>query len=114
MLIEDVERLIGGYYETIQIDGQTRQNVAGMLHATFDRLMAADVKELAGLAADRDRLDNERVKLLQAHYADAVSCVRQSGVRIPQHVDSGWRVDREVEAVTAGGFRGNSHIPLER
>ena len=42
------------------------------------------------------------------------SCVRQSGVRIPQHVDSGWRVDREVEAVTAGGFRGNSHIPLER
>ncbi|MGV1005073.1 MAG: hypothetical protein ACOYEV_09985 [Candidatus Nanopelagicales bacterium] len=43
-----------------------------MLHATFDRLMAADVKELAGLAADRHRLDNERVKLLQAHYADAV------------------------------------------
>lgn len=29
-------------------------------------------RKLAGLAADRDRLDNERVKLLQAHYADAV------------------------------------------
>ena len=43
-----------------------------MLHATFVRLMAADLMELAGLAAGRDRLDNERVKLLQAHYADAV------------------------------------------
>lgn len=46
MLIEDVERLIEGYYETIQIDGQARQNVAGTLHATFDRLMVADVKEV--------------------------------------------------------------------
>ena len=72
MLIEDVERLIESYYDRIQISGQTRQNVAGMMHAQFDQLMAADTQELAGLAAGRDRLDNERVKLLQAHYAGAV------------------------------------------
>ena len=90
VLIEDVERLIEGYYETIQIDGQTRQNVAGMLHATFDRLMAADVKELAGLAADRDRLGNERVKLLQAHYADAVplDLLKQEQARIGAELET--------------------------
>ena len=64
VLIEDVERLIESYYDRIQISGQTRQNVAGMMHAQFDQLMAADTQELARLAADRDRLDNERVKAL--------------------------------------------------
>lgn len=41
-----------------------------MLHAEFDRLMASETKELARLTTDRDRLDDERVKLLQAHYAE--------------------------------------------
>ena len=59
VLIEDVERLIESYYDRIQISGQTRQNVAGMMHAQFDQLMATDTQELAGLAADRDRLDRE-------------------------------------------------------
>lgn len=72
MLIEDVERLIEGLYETIQVSGETRQGLAGMLHAEFDRLMASETKELARLTTDRDRLDDERVKLLQAHYAGAV------------------------------------------
>ncbi|MDR1449593.1 MAG: recombinase family protein [Propionibacteriaceae bacterium] len=72
MLIDDVERLIESFYETIQVSGQTRQNVAEMLHAEFDRLMASETKGLARLATDRDRLDDERMKLLQAHYAGAV------------------------------------------
>ncbi len=72
MLIEDVEHLIESYYETIQVSGQTRQNVAEMLHAEFDRLMASETKERARLATHRDRLDGERMKLLQAHYAGAV------------------------------------------
>ncbi|MFC6355306.1 hypothetical protein [Luethyella okanaganae] len=72
MLIEDVEHLIETYYETIQISGETRQSVAGMLHAEFDQLMASETKELSRLTKDRDRLDHERVKLLQAHYAGVV------------------------------------------
>ncbi|MFN8097212.1 MAG: zinc ribbon domain-containing protein [Dermatophilaceae bacterium] len=67
MLIEDVEHLIETLHETIQVSGETRQNLAGMLHAEFDRLMASETKELARLTKDRDRLDGERVTLLQAH-----------------------------------------------
>lgn len=72
MLIEDVEHLIEDLYETIQVSAKTRQDLADMLHAEFDRLMASETKELARLTQDRDRLEDERVKLLQAHYAGAV------------------------------------------
>ncbi len=40
--------------------------------------------------ADRDRLDNERVKLLQAHYADAVplDLLKQEQVRIGAELET--------------------------
>ncbi|WP_084674694.1 recombinase family protein [Bifidobacterium crudilactis] len=72
ILIEDVERLIEEYYKTIQVSAQVREDVAGMLHAEFDRLMASETKELEQLTRQRDKLEGERFKLLQAHYADAV------------------------------------------
>ncbi|PPH37208.1 recombinase family protein [Rathayibacter sp. AY1E3] len=72
MLIEDVEHLIERYYETIQVSDEIRQSLAGMLHAEFDQLMASESKELNRLATERDRLEDERVKVLQAHYAGAV------------------------------------------
>lgn len=72
MLIEDVEHLIERYYETIQVSGEMRQSLAGMLHAEFDHLMASESKELNRLATERDRLEDERMKVLQAHYAGAV------------------------------------------
>ena len=68
----DVERLIEYYYKTIQVSAQVRGDVAGMLHAEFDRLRASEAKELEQLTKQRDKVEAERFKLLQAHYADAV------------------------------------------
>lgn len=72
MLIEDVERLIEKYYEMIEVSPSMRQDLAGKIHADFDQLMANEAKELSRLTTKRDRLDDERMKLLQAHYAGAV------------------------------------------
>jgi hypothetical protein len=72
MLIEDVEHLVEDYYTTIQVSAQVREDVAGMLHAEFDRLMASETKELEQLTKQRGKLEAERFKLLQAHYVDAV------------------------------------------
>ena len=72
MLIEDVERLIEKYYEMIEVSPGMRQDLAGKIHADFDALMANETKGLARLTSERDRLDDERMKLLQAHYAGAV------------------------------------------
>lgn len=43
-----------------------------MLHHEFDQLMSAEVDELVQLTANRDRLQHEQERLLQAHYADAI------------------------------------------
>lgn len=72
MLIEQVVRLVERFYETVQIDPETRQALSGMLHARFDQMMAEGAGELADLAARRTRLEDEQRKLLQAHYAGAV------------------------------------------
>ena len=72
MMIEDIERLIEEYYKTIQVSAHVREDIAGMLHAEFDRLMAGETKQLEQLVKQRDKLETERLKLLQAHYADAV------------------------------------------
>lgn len=64
MLIEEVERLIERHYQSSQICARTRQAVAGRLHAEFDAL--------ADLTKERDRLEQDWGKLLQAHYAGAV------------------------------------------
>ena len=49
-----------------------RQDLAGKIHADFDLFMANETKELARLTSERDRLDDERMTLLQAHYASAL------------------------------------------
>ena len=72
MLIEEVERLIEGHYETVQVSAATRQAVAEHLHDQFDQLMASESDALADLTKERARLEEERVKLLQAHYAGAI------------------------------------------
>lgn len=72
MLIEELERMIERHYESTQISAQTRQAVAGRLHAEFDALMASDSDRLEDLTKERDRLEDEPVKLLQAHHVGAV------------------------------------------
>ncbi len=64
--------LIEKYYEMIEVSPEMRQDLAGKIHADFDQLMANEAKELSRLTTKRDRLDDERMKLLQAHYAGAV------------------------------------------
>ncbi|SBT28689.1 Recombinase [Propionibacterium freudenreichii] len=97
ILIEDVEHLIEEYYGRIQITPAMRQNLAGMLHHEFDRLMSAEADELGHLTATRDRLENEQVRLLQAHYADAIplNLLKREQDRILAELD---QVTRRIDA----------------
>ncbi len=72
ILIEDVERLIEDYYTRVQITPAQQEALSGMLHHEFDRLMATETDELNRLTANRDRLEHEQGRLMQAHYAGAV------------------------------------------
>lgn len=97
MLIGDVERLIEEYYQRVQITHAQREALGGMIHAEFDRLMSAEANELAQLTAHRDRLEHEQTRLLQAHYADAISLpvLKREQERILAELDP---VLRRIEA----------------
>ena len=97
MLIGDVERLIEAYYQRVQITHAQREALGGMIHAEFDRLMSAEANELAQLTAHRDRLEHEQTRLLQAHYADAISLpvLKREQERILAELDP---VLRRIEA----------------
>ncbi len=64
--------MIENYYQRVQLTPARREALAGMLHHEFDRLMSAEADELAQLTANRDRLEHEQDRLMQAHYADAI------------------------------------------
>ncbi len=89
ILIEDVERLVEKYYERIQVSGEVRQSLGGMIHAEFDRLLADDSHELEALAKERNQLEEERLTVLKAHYAGAVplDLLKQEQDRIGNRLD---------------------------
>lgn len=68
-----------------------------MLHHEFDRLMSAEADELAQLTANRDRLEHEQDRLMQAHYADAIplAVLKREQDRIAGELD---QVTRRLDA----------------
>ncbi len=100
MLIEDVEKLVEDYYKRVQITPAQQDALAGMLHHEFNRLMAAETDELARLTANRDRLEGEQDRLMQAHYADAIplSVLKREQDRITGELD---KVTRRIDAHSA-------------
>ncbi|WP_285116906.1 recombinase family protein [Propionibacterium freudenreichii] len=97
MLIEDVEKLVEDYYTRVQITPAQQDALAGMLHHEFDRLMAAETEELERLITNRDRLESEQDRLMQAHYADAIplSVLKREQDRIVAELD---QVTRRIDA----------------
>lgn len=89
ILIEDVERLVEKYYESIQISGEMRQSLAGMVHAEFDHLLAEDSGELESLAKERSGLEEERLVVLRVHYSGAISLelLKEEQMRIEARLD---------------------------
>lgn len=81
----------------MQLTPARREALAGMLHHEFDRLMSAEAHELAQLTANRDRLEHEQDRLMQAHYADAIplAVLKREQDRIAGELD---QVNRRLDA----------------
>lgn len=109
MLIEDVEKLVEDYYTRVQITPAQQDALAGMLHHEFDRLMAAETEELERLTTNRDRLESEQDRLMQAHYADAIplSVLKREQDRIVAELD---QVTRRIDAHYGDYADARSHL----
>ena len=66
------ERLVADSYASITINDATYRDLAAQVDAAFDKRMAGRDREIAGLMANRARLESESDKLLAAHFADAI------------------------------------------
>ncbi len=71
--------------------------LAGKLHHEFGRLIAIETEELERLTANRDQLEREQGRLMQAHYADAIplSVLKREQDRIAAELD---KVTRRIDA----------------
>ncbi len=72
MPIEDIERQVEDYYRRTQIPEHIVTALRHMLVRQFDDLHSANKVERHTLAAERDKLRDERRSLLHAHHAGAV------------------------------------------
>ncbi|HPU04687.1 MAG TPA: zinc ribbon domain-containing protein [Rhodoglobus sp.] len=72
MPIEHIERQVEDYYRRVQIPEHIVTALRQMLVRQFDDLHTANKAERHTLAAERDKLHDERRSLLHAHHAGAV------------------------------------------
>lgn len=72
MPIADIEQQVEDYYRRVQIPEHIVTALRHMLTRQFDDLHAASKAERHTLAAERDKLRDERRSLLHAHHAGAV------------------------------------------
>lgn len=66
------EELVAACYQRIGIDETTYATLAEQVDAAFDERLASRSQELAELMTNRKRLEAEREKLINAHFADAI------------------------------------------
>jgi site-specific DNA recombinase len=84
VLIDKVEELVEEHYATIQLPAELRETIEKNLRTELEAHYAEARKKHARLEKQRARLLDERRKLLQAHYAEAVplELLRQEQQRI--------------------------------
>ena len=72
VLAERIEERVEATYGTNGLTPAQAEQVRGVLHEVFDKLEASSSDERALLEAQKNRLEDERLKLIQARYADAI------------------------------------------
>ena len=73
VLIPKVEELVEELYEQINLTPESRQLLEAWLMEEIERTGQASRKEISDLEKQRHKLKDEEEKLLQAHYAEAIS-----------------------------------------
>ena len=71
-LAEQIEDEVARLYQRIRLHPHARRRLEQTLHAQLTEISEQTAQELDDLTVNRRRLERQREKLLQAHYADAI------------------------------------------
>ncbi len=72
VLIDEVEQRIEDYYEHIALKPEFKENLKEVLLEEIKKTKAESGKEQQDYRLQKEKLERERDKLMQAHYADAI------------------------------------------
>ncbi len=72
VLIYEVEQKLVDHYLQIQLEQSFRSSVEKMIREEFQKTKAQNEGELQALKREREKLERQREKLLEAHYANAI------------------------------------------
>ena len=72
ILVERIERKVEHAYAMKSLTDKQATAIGKTLHEVFDKLEGSTNDERAMLTEQQTRLESERLKLVQAHYADAI------------------------------------------
>ncbi|GAB3214188.1 hypothetical protein GCM10027294_52460 [Marinactinospora endophytica] len=100
ILAERIEQRIEATYNTNGLTNNEAERVQDVLHRVFDQLEATSDDERKLLEAQKDKLEAERLKLVQAHYADAIplDLLKSEQERIHTSLD---QITRRLDTMTA-------------
>ncbi|EPD83238.1 hypothetical protein HMPREF1529_02611 [Microbacterium sp. oral taxon 186 str. F0373] len=101
VLVPTVERLVAEHYRTIELSPEAADALTGMIEDIFDRIDAESETQRRDLTRQKERLEDEQLRLLQAHYADAISL---PVLKKEQHRIEGMLtdIDQRLSAYRAG------------
>ena len=90
LLIDEVAERIAELYERINFTSEFRDLVQQWITGQIDRLAEESKSEMERLKQQKDKLEREQRKLLQAHYADAIplDLLREEQARIGESLKS--------------------------
>lgn len=101
VLVSTVEHLVAEHYRTIDLSPEASDALTGMIEDIFDRIDAESEAQRRDLTRQKERLEDEQLRLLQAHYADAISL---PVLKKEQHRIEGMLadIDQRLNAYRAG------------
>ncbi len=73
VLVSTVEALVAEHYRSLEISPEVSDALTGMIDEIFDRIDTESDAQRHELNRQKERLEDEQLKLLQAHYADAIT-----------------------------------------
>ncbi len=97
VLIEEVEKRIEQLYEKISFTSDFTKFIQDYVNTQIDKLAEFAKKEQKRLKAQKDKLEHEQYKLLQAHYEDAIplTLLKQEQKRIAKSLSN---INSQIEA----------------
>ena len=109
VLIDEVEARVAELYQQIQLSSDDRREIERYLRAEFAHIQANRQQDIQRLTTRQQQLEDQRHKLLEAHYAGAIPLDLLKKEQ-EQLTSSSLAIQRELDGYTADAALVDQHL----